>query len=104
MIPLKFNFTSPLKLIPVALIINEEWIDRKYSELNECFRLLNLKIKEIDSATTQGKADLRTAAYLSDYYIGYRISVNAAVKKFYGANKGLKIDANKVYTKPLRQG
>lgn len=104
MMPLKFSFSEKSKEMPIPLIINEAWIDKKQKELKECFDLLNLRIKEIDSSTLQGKADLKTASDLSTYYINYRIRMNAAIKSYYG----YKLESNKaphgVFTKPLRQG
>lgn len=103
MIPLKFSFSPKSKSTPIPTVISEEWIDKRLAELKDCFNQLNLKISSIDASTLQGKSDLKTALELSTHYINYRGQVNRAIKRFYGAEEELKLNPDKVYTKPLRQ-
>lgn len=99
--PLMFTFTPKSALIPIPVVINEEWISTKQRELKSCFDKLNAVIRNIDSSTLQGKADLKTALDLSSYYIDYRIRMNNAVKGFYGRiEKDNKMPAG-MFTSPM---
>ena len=86
------------------MVITEEWIEKRYKEIDECFRLLNIEIEKIkDASTLEGSEALQTAAYLSKFYINYRVDFNRAVRNFYGRERKSNINPDDVYTKPLRQ-